>query len=274
MSLIQSVQGVWKFRELTMTLVWKEIVVRYKQAYLGVALSILKPLLLTLMFTLLRGLINFNTGPIPYPLLTFAAMLPWVFFQEGTSQGVNSVVGNATLINKIYFPREIFPIVAVSTKFVELGIDLLILVGMMLCYGYYPSVYMLWVFPLLIYLVLATLSVCMAGAALNVFYRDVSQLLPVGISMVMYASPVLYPLSMVKETLLVKQSAGAWSNVLYYVYTINPMAGLIDAFQKVILERRAPDLEVMWCGMIFVTVLLPVSYTIFKRAEAYFSDVI
>lgn len=269
-----SILTLWNYRELFFTLVWKEIVVRYKQAYFGMALSVLKPVLLTAVFTLLRSLINFNTGPIPYPLLTFSAMLPWVFFQEGVSQGVNSVVNNAVLIKKIYFPRELFPLVAVGTKCLEFCIDLVILLILMVCYGYYPGMAILWLGPLLIYLILTTLAIGLAGAALNVFYRDISQLLPVGISLLMYASPILYPISLVKQTLLINHASSNWSYILYNIYTANPIVGIIDGFQKAVLERTNPDLQLMWRGMLVVAILFPVSLAIFKKAEAHFSDVI
>uniref|UniRef100_I2Q329 Transport permease protein n=1 Tax=Desulfovibrio sp. U5L TaxID=596152 RepID=I2Q329_9BACT len=271
---LKSALRLWDYRELMWTLVWKEIVVRYKQAYLGVIWTVLKPVMLTLVFTLMRGFIGIDSGAIPYPVLTFAALIPWVFFQEGVALGVVSIVLNAALVKKIYFPREVFPVVAVLTKGVEFFVDIAVLFGLMAWYGMYPSWQILWLPVLLVYLVLAALAVNLVGAALNVFYRDVAQFLPVAISLVMYASPIIYPLSLVKRVLLESQAAGPYSKQLYTLYTVNPLVGIIDAFQNVLLHNRPPDMQVIWPGALLVAVLLPLSYGYFKHAEASFADVI
>jgi lipopolysaccharide transport system permease protein len=183
-------------------------------------------------------------------------------------------VGNANLIKKIYFPREIFPITAVVTKLVELGINFVILAGLMIWFQYLPSIYILWVPFIILYTILAALSIAFVGAAINVYYRDMGTALPVLLSLLMYASPVIYPLQLVKDKLLEQQAAGEWSNLLYTLYTLNPLAGIIDAFQSVVLKNQPPDLMAMIPGMILVAILLPLSYAFFKRAESYFADVI
>jgi lipopolysaccharide transport system permease protein len=255
-------------------LAWKNVTLRYKQAYLGIAWAVVKPLTLMLIFTLVKSFVGIDSGSIPYPLLTFAALMPWVFFQEAASEGVNSVVGNANLIKKIYFPREIFPLTAVITKLVELGISFLILAGLMVWYHFVPGIYIFWVPFIILYTILAALSIAFVGAAINVYYRDVGTALPVLLSLLMYASPVIYPLQLVKDKLLVHHAAGEWSNLLYTLYTLNPMAGIIDAFQSVVLRNEPPDLTTMVPGMILIAILLPLSYAFFKRAESYFADVI
>ncbi|WP_223248218.1 ABC transporter permease [Sulfurirhabdus autotrophica] len=255
-------------------LTWKNVTLRYKQAYLGIAWAVVKPFTLMLIFTVVKSFVGIDSGTIPYPLLTFAALMPWVFFQEAASEGVVSVVGNSNLIKKIYFPREIFPLTAVITKLVELGISFFILAGMMIWYHFVPSIYILWVPFIIFYTILAALSIAFVGAAVNVYYRDVGTALPVLLSLLMYASPVIYPLQLVKDKLLVQQSAGEWSNLAYTIYTLNPMAGVIDAFQSVVLRNQPPDLMAMLPGMILIAILLPLSFLFFKRAESYFADVI
>jgi lipopolysaccharide transport system permease protein len=267
-------KNLYDYRELMATLAWKNIALRYKQAYLGIAWAIIKPLTLMLIFTLVKSFVGIDSGSVPYPILTFAALMPWTFFQESTSDGVISVVGNTPLIKKIYFPREIFPITAVITKLVELGINFLILAGLMVWYQMMPSIYVLWVPVIIAYTVLAALTIAFVGAALNVYYRDVGAALPVLLSLLMYASPVIYPLQLVKDKLLVHQAAGEWSNTLYTLYTLNPLAGIIDAFQNVVLRNRPPDLTAMIPGAVMIAILLPLSYLYFKRAESYFADVI
>lgn len=272
--MIQVAKNLYGYRELLAALAWKNITVRYKQAYLGIAWAIIKPLTLMLIFTLVKSFVGIDSGNIPYPILTFAALMPWTFFQESASEGVTSVVGNANLIKKIYFPREIFPLTAVVTKLVELGINFFILAGLMVWYQMVPSIYVLWVPLIILYTLLAALTVAFVGAAINVYYRDVGTALPVLLSLLMYASPVIYPLQLVKDKLLVHQAAGEWSHALYTLYTLNPLAGIIDAFQSVVLRNEAPDVAAMIPGMILIAILLPLSYAFFKRAESYFADVI
>lgn len=267
-------KDLYQYRELMATLAWKNITLRYKQAYLGIAWAILKPVTLMLIFTLVKSFVGIESGDVPYPILVFAALMPWTFFQESASEGVNSVVGNTALIKKIYFPREIFPLTSVLTKLVELGINFVILAGLMLWYGMVPTAHIAWVPIIIAYAVLASLTIAFVGAAINVYYRDVGQALPVLLSLVMYASPVIYPLQLVKDKLLVQQAAGDWSNALYTLYTLNPLAGIIDAFQNVVLRGLPPDLGAMAPGAILTAVLLPLSYLYFKRAESYFADVI
>jgi lipopolysaccharide transport system permease protein len=125
-----------------------------------------------------------------------------------------------------------------------------------------------------IYIILASLAVVLIGAALNVFYRDIGTMLPILLQLMMYASPVIYPMSLVKQKLLVGHAAGEWSEILYRIYTLNPMAGIIDAFQRAVLYGHAPDFDVMWPGMLVTAVLLPLSYAAFKHAEQYFADIV
>jgi lipopolysaccharide transport system permease protein len=268
------VKNIVRYRELMAVLVWKAIVLRYKQAYFGVAWSMLKPIALVLIFMLVRSFVGIDTGDIPYPLLTYCALMPWIFFQESASDGVGSVVNNATLIRKIYFPREIFPLAAVFTKVVELGINFVILAVMMAWFGFGPKASMVWVPLLFVLTMLASLTICFAGAAMNVYYRDMSQLVPLLLSILMYATPVIYPLALVHKKLLEEQAAGEWSGLLYTLYSLNPLTGIIDGFQRAMLVGAGPDWATLGPGLCMIAVGLPVSYAIFKRAEAWFADVI
>lgn len=272
--MLAAAKELYEYRELIAVLAWKNISVRYKQAYLGLTWAVLKPVLMMLIFTLVKSFVGIDSGDIPYPILTFAALLPWIFFQESASEGVNSVVGNSALVRKIYFPREIFPLTAMVSKLVELAISFVILAGLMLWYQMAPTVYVLWVPLIILYAVITALTVALFGAAVNVYYRDVRAALPVIISLLMYASPVIYPLSLVKETLLVEKAAGNISEFLYVVYTLNPLAGIIDAFQSTMLRGESPDIAAMLPGIFTVAIFLPLSYAFFKRAETYFADVI
>jgi lipopolysaccharide transport system permease protein len=267
-------KDLYAYRELLFTLAWKNVIVRYKQAYMGLAWAILKPLLLMLIFSVVKGFVGIETGDIPYPILAFAALMPWILFQESASEGVNSVVGNAALIRKIYFPREIFPITATLTKLIELLISFLILAGLMLYFQMAPTWQVLWVPVIIFYTLLVALIISLVGSAINVYYRDIGMALPVLLQIMMYLSPVIYPLSLVRQRLLEDQAAGTWSETFYFIYTLNPLAGIIDSFQRVMLKGLPPDFASLWPGMLLTALLLPISYRLFKTAEARFADVI
>jgi lipopolysaccharide transport system permease protein len=273
-TLTQPLRSLYDYRELLVVLTWKNISLRYKQSHLGIAWMVLKPLVLVAVFSVVRSFVGIDSGEVPYALLTYCAMVPWTFFQESTSDGVGSVVNNGGLIKKIYFPRELFPVVSLLTKVVDLGVSLSILTVLMGWYGVVPHWTLVWA-PLIIgYTIAASLAVSLAGAAMNVYSRDLSQALPLLLSLLMYLSPVMYPLQLVKIKLVDQQMAGTWSDTLYLLYTLNPMAGAIDGFQRVVLRGLSPDWSVMWPGMLGVAVLLPLSYLFFKQAEAHFADVI
>ena len=265
---------LYAYRELIGVLAWKNISVRYKQAYLGLFWAILKPVLLMLIFTVVKSFVGIETGDIPYPVMTFAALMPWVLFQESASEGVTSITSNAALIKKIYFPREVFPLTSMMTKLVELAISFLILAALMVYYDVTLTIYAAWVPAIIGYTMVVALAISFIGSAANVFYRDVATALPVAISLLMYASPVIYPLSLVQKTLLVEQAAGEWSDFLYWLYMTNPLAGIIDAFQRVLLHGAPPNWETIWPGMLLTLIVLPFSFYYFKKAESYFADVI
>lgn len=272
--MLQITKNLFKYRELIAALAWKNIIVRYKQAYLGVLWAVLKPVMLMLVFTLVRSFVGIESDGIPYPLLTFAALIPWVFFQESVSEGVNSVTANAALIKKIYFPREVFPLTSMVTKLVELVISFFILAGMMVYYDYLPSIYAFWIPAIILYTMVVALTISFFGAAMDVHYRDIGQALPVALSLLMYGSPVMYPLSLVYKKLMVEQAAGEWSERLYTLYLLNPLVGIIDSFQKVLFKAVPPDFNAIYPGLALTLFILPFSYWFFKRAENWFADVI
>ncbi|MCP5288015.1 MAG: ABC transporter permease [Burkholderiaceae bacterium] len=272
--MIAVAQNLYDHRELIATLAWKNVVLRYKQAYLGLAWTILKPIVLMTVFVIVRSFIGIPSGSVPYPVLAFAGLALWIFLQESISEGTGSIVSNAVLIRKIYFPREIFPVTAVLTKLLEFSISFTLLLGMMAWFGITPTWQSLWALPLLLYVILVSLCVVLVGSALNVWYRDVAAAIPVVLSVLMYLSPLLYPLRLVEQKLLVDKAAGPWSDWVYVLYTLNPMAGAIDSFQNAMLRGLPPNWQALLPGAVLVACVLPVSYLLFKRAEARFTDVI
>nr|WP_305908366.1 hypothetical protein [Methylomarinum sp. Ch1-1]MDP4521191.1 hypothetical protein [Methylomarinum sp. Ch1-1] len=144
----------------------------------------------------------------------------------------------------------------------------------MIYYEMMPSIYACWVPAIILYTMIVALTISFFGAAMNVYYRDIAQALPVALSLLMYGSPVMYPLSLVHKKLIEEQAAGIWSNDLYTLYTLNPLAGIIDSFQRVLLKGLPPDFEAIYPGLILTLAMLPFSYLFFKRAENWFADVI
>jgi lipopolysaccharide transport system permease protein len=265
-------RNLCRYHELLAVLAWKHLILRYKQAYFGAVWALLKPLMLMLTLTLVRGFVSIDSGGVPYSLLALSALLLWIFFHESVSDGIGSVVSNAYLIRKIYFPREILPLTGVLVKLVEMALNFLVLLGLMAWYGIVPTLHSLWAPVILLYAVIISAAGAFIGAAVNTRYRDVSNALPALFSLLMYLSPVIYPLHLVQETLLGKHTAGKWSELLYILYLANPLVGLIDSFQNVMLRGLPPDFAAMLPGLILVLILLPVSYSLFKRAEAHFAD--
>jgi len=175
--MIAVVKNLVEYRELMTVLAWKNVTLRYKQAYLGIAWAVVKPLILMLIFTLVKSFVGIDSGNIPYPLLTFAALMPGFSFKN-LHRRSKQCSGQCQPDQKIYFPREIFPITAVVTKLVELGINFIILAGLMIWFKYIPSMYILWVPFIILYTILAALSIAFAGAAINVYYRDMGTACP------------------------------------------------------------------------------------------------
>ncbi|MBK9685515.1 MAG: ABC transporter permease [Betaproteobacteria bacterium] len=271
--MIAAFRSLYQYRELLQVLAWKDITLRYKQSHLGLVWLVLRPLMLVGIFMVVRSFVGIDSGNVPYALLTYCAMVPWIFFQEAASDGVGSVVNHANLVKKIYFPREIFPLASLAATSAQLLIGLLVLAMMMGWYQWAPTWHALWVPLLALYAMLVALTISLAGAAVNVYSRDASQGIPLLLGMAMYLTPVIYPLELVQRALVERQAAGDQRHPVC-LYLANPMTGVIDGFQRALLKGLAPDWATMAPGALLVLVLLPLSYVFFKRAEAYFADVI
>ncbi|HWT00785.1 MAG TPA: ABC transporter permease [Pyrinomonadaceae bacterium] len=252
---------VWAHRELFLLLMWRDLKVRYKQTLLGAAWVILQPLMMTLVFTIFLGL--FAPRPVrdvPYPVFLYAGLLPWTFFSSATLGGSQSLVSNAKLIRKIYFPRVLLPLAAVGVRLADFIISFAFVFVMMLYYGIRPSASLL-ALPLVVFcLVLLAVSIGTWVAALNINYGDVGTILPVVLQVFMFASPIIYPSSLVPEK---------W-RLLYYM---NPMAGIIENFRASLF-----GLGFNWAslGVSFAVTLVSlacISFT-FRRMEDDFADTI
>ena len=257
----QVISELLRERELLYFLVWKDIKVKYKQTALGVAWAILQPLLGMLLFTLLFGRVaKLPSDGMPYPVFYYSALLSWTYFANSLNTASNSVISNSSLITKVYFPRILLPASAVIASLLDLTIASLILVGLLLIYGvaFTPSFALL---PLiLLLLVVFTLGVGQFFAALNVNYRDVKHALPFLVQLWMFASPVVYPISMVP--------AG-----YHWLLSLNPITGIIEATRAIIAGRAIPwDLLGISMLLTVLTFILGIWY--FHRTARRFADVI
>ncbi len=255
-------QDIWRYRQLFFFLAWRDILVRYKQTVIGAAWSILRPLLTMLVFTVIFGRwAKLPSDGVPYPLLVLVAMLPWQFFASAVTEGSNSLILNASMITKVYFPRLIAPASTVFVSSVDLLISLTILVGFMAWYRILPSLRLV-TLPLAIGLVIAaSFGAGLWLSALNVKYRDFRHIVPFLVQFGLYISPVAYSTSIVPEK---------WR----LLYSLNPVVGIIEGFRWAILGRP----KVYWPGF-FVSVglvlgLLASGIWYFRRTERQFADVI
>lgn len=252
---------VWEHRELLYFLVWRNVKVRYKQTALGAAWAILQPVLGMLIFTLFFGrLARLPSDGIPYPLFTFAALVPWTSFINALTDSSNSLVGSANLISKVYFPRLCVPLSAILTMVVDFAIAFVVLLVMMFHYRVVPTANVIWL-PVLGILALATaLGVGLWLSALNVKYRDVRYVLPFLTQLWMFATPIVYPSSILDEP---------WKSL----YGINPMVGVVEGFRWGLLGTKSPGL-VLIVSAIVAGILLFTGLVYFRRTEETFADII
>lgn len=255
-------QELLHHRDLLRMWAQREIKVRYKQSVLGAAWAILQPLVLMLMFTAVFSVIaGVPSDGIPYPIFSYTALLPWTFFATSISFAAPSLVTNMGLVTKIYFPREVLPIASVMAAFVDFLVASSVFLALMAFYRMPLQVTMLWVPLLVVTQIVLTLGVVFFASTLNVWYRDIRFLVPLGLQLWMYASPVIYPVSLVPEQ---------WQGL----YMLNPMAGLIDSYRRVILLGQPPQLPYLLWAMLFSAALCVTGYLYFKRSEPSFADVI
>lgn len=254
---------LWRYRELFLFLAWRDILVRYKQTFLGIAWAVLQPLLTTLVFTIVfEKLGKFPSNGMPYPVLTFTALLPWQFFANALSESSNSLVASSNMISKIYFPRLIVPASAVLSGLVDFAVGFVILIGLMVYYGvgFHPN---LLLFPL--FFLIAFAAAFAAGvwlSALNVKYRDVKYIVPFFTRIGLYACPVGFLSSVVPEH---------WR----FWYNLNPMVGVIDGFRWCVL---GPGFEPYWPGLLAsvggIVLLTLTGLFYFRNTERKFADII
>jgi lipopolysaccharide transport system permease protein len=259
----QYFSDLWRYRELFFFLAWRDILVRYKQTVLGVAWAIIRPLLTMVVFTVIFGkLAHFPSGGIPYPLLVFSAMLPWQFFSSSLTESSGSLIANANMISKVYFPRLVIPTSAVVVSFIDFLISFSILVGLMVWYRHVPTWHMLALPVFMIIAFAASLGIGLWMAALNVKYRDFRYVIPFVVQFGLYISPVGFSSSVVPAQ---------WR----LLYALNPMVGVIDGFRWAILGTNTSiDIPGFLMSMVIVAILFASGIWYFRKTEKVFADVI
>ena len=259
----QYIKDIWRYRELFYFLAWRDILVRYKQTVIGILWAILRPFLTMVVFTFIFGNVAKlpSEGGAPYPIMVYAAMLPWTFFASALQESSNSLIANSNMISKIYFPRLVVPISAVIVSFVDFLVSFVILIGLMIFYGFVPPIQILLlpVFTLIAFF--AAMGFGLLLAALNVKYRDFRYIVPFIVQFGLYISPVGFSSAVIPEQ---------WR----LLYSVNPMVGVIDGFRWSILGNT----QIYWPGMILSLVLVSLVFIFgllyFRKTERTFADVI
>lgn len=255
-------QGLWQYRELLYFLVWRDLKVRYKQTVIGVGWAVFQPFISMIIFTLIFGkLAKIPSDGLPYSLFVYSALLPWNYFASALQRCVASVVGDAPLISKVYFPRLILPLAGTVSGLADFLVSFVLLLGMMAFYRIGVSLSIL-TLPFFLLLALATaLAVGLWLSALNVRYRDIGYTIPFIVQVWMYASPIVYPVSMLPEK-------------YHFLYSLNPMAGVIEGFRWALLGKQSPDFFVMSISTTVVLVLVVGGLVFFRNMERTFADVV
>jgi lipopolysaccharide transport system permease protein len=257
-----NLRDLWEYRELLYFLTWRDIKVRYKQTALGMGWVVLQPLLLMLVFTMFFGrLVELPSDGIPYPLFTYTALLPWQLFSRALNEGSMSLIAHERVITKTYFPRILLPASAVLASLIDFGIAFLVLIGFILFYGVHPglAIFTLPVFVLLV--VMTAFGVSLWLAAFNVLYRDVRYVLPFLTQLWMFATPIIYPVSVVPDS---------WR----LLYSLNPMVGVVEGFRWALLGNTSGMDSMFVLSALVVAGVLAGGILYFQSVQQTFADVI
>lgn len=253
---------LYNYRELLLAFSQKEIKIRYKQTVLGFLWAILQPAALTLIFTVVFGLfLKVNSNSAPYPVFAYSALLLWSFFTSAVSFGSLAVVNNASLVTKVYFPREIMPISAIIAALFDFGIASIIFILMLAFYGVSPSINLLYLLVIIPSFIILTSGIVFILTTINVLYRDVRFILPMVIQVLLYVTPVIYSLEQVPAK-------------YRFFIVANPLSGLVEGFRQVTVFGKPPDLLALSYSSSVAILLFLIGFWFFKNKEKIFADVI
>jgi len=255
-----NLRELWAYRELLYFFVWKDLKVRYKQTILGVAWAILQPIITMIIFSLFFGQLDVPSDGLPYPIFNFAALVPWTFFENALGNASNSLVINANMLKKIYFPRMTLPIATVLSGLVDFSLAFIILLGLMLFYGRVPTINVLWL-PLFLLLALVTsLGVSLWLSAMNVQFRDIRYTIPFLARAWFFITPITYASSLLE---------GPWKTI----YGLNPMVGVVDGFRWALLGTDTAPGPIILVSSLTALILFVSGAYYFRRMEKDFADI-
>jgi lipopolysaccharide transport system permease protein len=252
----------WEYRELFYFFVWRDIKVKYKQSLLGAGWAVIQPLFTMIIFTLFFGrLANVPSDGVPYPVFSYAALLPWTLFASSISLAANSLVSNSGMINKVYFPRLALPVSSVLSGLLDFAIASILLIALMIYYDIRFTWWLLLMPVLVAALVVLSTGVGMFLAALQVRYRDIKYVLPFVVQIWLFVTPVIYPITLVPER-------------FRPLMALNPVAGIIDAFRACVFPSRSFDLPLIGISAATTLAVFLLGVTYFRRTERWFADII
>ena len=255
-----------QFGDLLITLSIHRLKVRYKQSRMGIAWAVLQPLAMMLVFTLMFTVLRVApSGDVAFPLFVYAALIPWTMFASGLSNATTALTSHASLLTKVAFPREILPVTYIVAALVDLALASVVLVPLMLWFGVAPRATAIWCLPAIALLIAFLVGAGLLLSAVHVRYRDVGLAMPVLIQVWLFATPVLYPLEAVRSALPAS---------LYALYTLNPMAAVVDTFRRGVVLHQSPDFAVLATATGVVAVIAPCAYLYFKYIELTMADVV
>jgi lipopolysaccharide transport system permease protein len=260
--LVSGLRDLVQYRDLLLTLTIHRIKIRYKQSLLGIAWAVLQPLLLMVVYTVIFSVVTkVPHGGAPYAVFVYAALLPWTFFSTSITTASTSLVSHNNLITKVYFPREILPLTYVLAALFDFAMASVVLAVLLAIYHVPVTAGIVLVLPLLVIAFTFALSLSLFLSAFQVRFRDIGIAMALIMQLWMFATPVVYPLSVVPRRFLT-------------LYSLNPMAGVVENFRQIVLEHAGLNLPVLLPGLLVSLVLLPAAYLYFKTAEATMADVI
>ena len=252
---------MWQYRDLFLFLVWRDVKTRYAQSILGVGWAIIQPVFSMIVFTIVFGnLAKVNSEGVPYAIFSYTALVPWTFFSTSLTSASGSLISSKNLITKVYFPRLVIPITPVLGKMIDFGISFLILLGLMVWFDVKPTIWALMVPVFIILMMLTAAGVGMWLTALSIQYRDIRYGSEFFVQLLMYASPVIYPTSIIPEKYQI-------------LYALNPMVGVIEGFRASLLGTRAMPWDLLGVGALMAVAFFLSGVMYFRSMERYFADV-
>ncbi|MGH2597653.1 MAG: ABC transporter permease [Actinomycetota bacterium] len=259
---VESMRELWRARELLGTLAERDLRVRYKQAYLGAAWALISPVTLMVVFTLVfHRVAKIDTNGVPYPLFAYLGLLPWGFFASSVGSGGSSLVSNNSLLNKVYCPREVFPLYNIVVAGVDMAVASLVLVLLFPITGYAPRLTSFWILPLFLVQLAFTIGATLLISALLVYLRDLRQVVPFILQLGLFATPIAYSMSFIPSKFL----------TIYAI--LNPLGPVIDGYRRAVLYGQSPNWHLLIPATCSAVALMLAGYSVFKRLETHFADV-